>query len=81
MPTESKIELIEKSVNEIKLIDTHEHLQRENNRINMNVDILSIFFLQYASSDLISSGMSYKEYQMILNSTQSLEKRWHMMYS
>jgi hypothetical protein len=69
---------IRKVVEQTKLIDTHEHLQRENNRINLDVDVLSVFFLQYASSDLISSGLSYKDYQMILNPAKSLEKRWQI---
>lgn len=69
---------IRKVVGQTKLIDTHEHLQRETNRINLDVDVLSVFFLQYASSDLISSGLSYKDYQMILNPARSLEKRWQI---
>ncbi|WP_455368307.1 amidohydrolase family protein [[Eubacterium] cellulosolvens] len=69
---------IRKVVEQTKLIDTHEHLQRENNRINLDVDVLSIFFLQYASSDLISAGLSYKDYQMILDSTKPLDKRWQI---
>ena len=76
LSTESKIELIRKSVNEIKLIDTHEHLQREDNRVRGQVDVLSVFFLQYASSDLITSGLSYGEYEAILDPTRSLEERW-----
>ena len=73
-----ELQAIRKVVEEIKLIDTHEHLQREKNRINSDVDVLSVFFLQYASSDLISSGLSYKEYQMLLDPTKSLEKRWQI---
>lgn len=69
---------IRKVVKLTKLIDTHEHLQRENNRINLDVDVLTVFFLQYASSDLISSGLSYKDYQMILNPAKSLDKRWQI---
>ena len=53
MSVKSKESLaIRKVVDQTKLIDTHEHLQRENNRIHLDVDVLSIFFLQYASSDV-----------------------------
>ena len=77
MPAESKeVKQIRKVVNETKLIDTHEHLQREENRIKGEVDVLATFFLQYASSDLISSGLSYRDYQTILDPTQPLEQRW-----
>ena len=67
---------IRKAVNTVRLMDTHEHLQREDNRIRGQVDVLSTFFLQYASSDLISSGLSYSEYETIIDPNQPLEKRW-----
>jgi hypothetical protein len=70
---------IRAAVNETNLIDTHEHLQREDNRIKGEVDVLSTLFLQYASSDLISSGLTYREYQSILDPKQSLEKRWEIL--
>lgn len=79
MPVESEeAKQIRSAVNEIKLIDTHEHLQREENRIKGEVDVLATFFLQYASSDLISSGLSYRYYQSILDPAQPLEKRWEI---
>ncbi|MGQ9639407.1 MAG: amidohydrolase family protein [Candidatus Bathyarchaeia archaeon] len=69
-------ENIRNEISRIRLIDTHEHLQRENDRIKSDVDVLSIFLLQYASSDLISSGLSYREYQKILDPKEPIEQRW-----
>lgn len=75
-----EVEQIRKAVNEVRLIDTHEHLQREENRLKTEVDALSVFFLQYASSDLISSGLSYRDYQTILDPRKPLEDRWKTFF-
>jgi predicted TIM-barrel fold metal-dependent hydrolase len=69
---------IRRVVSQIRLIDTHEHLPREENRVKGEVDVLATFLLQYASSDLISSGLSYRDYQTILDPHQPLEKRWEI---
>lgn len=70
---------IREEIKKIKLIDTHEHLQREENRVRSDVDALSIFFLQYASSDLISSGLSYGDYQKVLDPKIPIEQRWEII--
>jgi len=77
--TTNEAQQIIRTVNETRLIDTHEHLQREDNRIKGEVDVLSTFFLQYASSDLISSGMTYREYQTILDPKEPLDRRWEIL--
>ncbi|MEM3003865.1 MAG: hypothetical protein QXK96_01020 [Candidatus Bathyarchaeia archaeon] len=76
--TNEEAKQIRRVVNETRLIDTHEHLQREDNRVKSEVDVLATFLLQYASSDLISSGLSYRDYQTILDPHQPLEKRWEI---
>ncbi|MEM2941853.1 MAG: amidohydrolase family protein [Candidatus Bathyarchaeia archaeon] len=76
--TNEEAKQIRRVVNETRLIDTHEHLQREDNRVKGEVDVLATFLLQYASSDLISSGLSYRDYQTILDPHQPLEKRWEI---
>jgi hypothetical protein len=63
-------------VNEIKLIDSHEHLIPEEVRISTKVDLFTTFFQHYASSDLISSGMQRSEFLAMLDRTAPLEERW-----
>lgn len=67
---------IKKHVDAIRLIDTHEHLPPEDERINRKVDVLSEFFLHYTSSDLISAGMSTEDVIYIRDTEVPLEYRW-----
>jgi len=69
---------IRKAVDEIVLIDTHEHLVSEEDRVAQDVDALSTLFRQYASSDLVSSGMKREELQTIVDAKTSLEERWRI---
>ena len=72
-------EKLEKEVFRIRMIDTHEHMQKEKNRIKSEVDPIKTFLGQYVSSDLISSGMSYEELSTITNDKMSLEERWKQL--
>ena len=69
-------EEIKQFVDGIRVIDTHEHLPQESERIEQKVDLLSTFFPHYASSDLCSSGMSEEDLVTIRNPEIPLEKRW-----
>jgi len=72
-------EKIEKEVNKIKIIDTHEHLQKEENRLKFEVDPLQLFLGQYVSSDLISSGMPIEDFSIVVNNQISIEDRWEKL--
>jgi predicted TIM-barrel fold metal-dependent hydrolase len=63
-------------VNEIRVIDSHEHLMSEQDRVAQDIDILSTFFRQYSSSDLVSSGMSREDLQTVVNPRIPLDDRW-----
>jgi hypothetical protein len=67
---------IRKHVGSIRLIDTHEHLPPESERVNKVVDVLSQFYLHYASSDLISAGMSPEDLLYIKDTKIPLDYRW-----
>ena len=67
---------LKKHVDSIKIIDTHEHLPSEEERISKQVDVLSQFFLHYTSSDLISAGMPREALLMIRDPSLPLEDRW-----
>ena len=72
----NSLKIIEKEVFKIQIIDTHEHLQKEENRLRNKIDPLQLFLGQYLSSDLISSGMPIEEFSMVMNDRISLEDRW-----
>ena len=75
-PTVDPHEAIRKEIGRIRIIDTHEHLVSEQERVATEVDPLSQFFLHYASSDLVSAGMSREELDFIRDPNKPLEKRW-----
>jgi len=69
---------LKKHVDGIKIIDTHEHLPSEEERVSIPVDVLSQFFLHYTSSDLISAGMPEEELLMVRDPSMPLEERWRV---
>lgn len=76
---QNDFEKLEREINKIKIVDTHEHLQKEKNRIKSKIDPFKTFLSQYISSDLISSGMSYKELSAIMDDNVPLEERWEKL--
>ncbi len=68
---------IVKSVNAIRLIDTHEHIMSENEALASATDF-SCLFTNYQASDLISSGvLSDKIYTILKGKDVSLEEKWY----
>lgn len=67
---------IRKHIGSIRLIDTHEHLPPESERVNKIVDVLSQFYLHYASSDLVSAGMSPEDLLYIKDTKIPIDYRW-----
>jgi hypothetical protein len=69
---------IKKHIDGIRVIDTHEHLPPEKERITEEVDVLATFFQYYASSDLISAGMPEDEFLKIWDTSRTLDERWEI---
>jgi hypothetical protein len=69
---------IKKHIDGIRVIDTHEHLPSEKERIAEEVDVLATFYQYYASSDLISAGMPEEEFLEIWNTSNTLDERWEI---
>jgi|YelNatPaOPRAMG01_1025707.scaffolds.fasta_scaffold09551_8 hypothetical protein len=67
---------IKEAVDKIQIVDTHEHLVQEKERVKKSVDIFEIFLSHYASSDLVSSGMPLEELAKLRNRNIPLEKRF-----
>ncbi len=72
-------DIINKAVDEIWLIDTHEHFIPELSRLNSNLDFFSLI-IGYMQADMISSGMSYEELTVMQDTTNSMEERWNIFY-
>ena len=67
---------LQEHVEGIKIIDTHEHLISEKQRVSHPVDILEELHLHYTSSDLLSAGMSEEELLYTRDKSIPLEERW-----
>jgi len=70
---------IKEAVDKVRIIDTHEHLLQETERVAKKPDLFETFLAHYASSDLVSSGMSLEELEKVRNSGLPLEKRWEIL--
>ena len=64
-------------IDKIRLVDTHEHLEPEPDRLAKKVDFFR-WFLHYASADLVSSGMSLPDLETIRNPDKPLDERWSL---
>ncbi len=67
---------IRNEIDEIYLVDTHEHTVPERARNEEPTDFFSVWLLHYASSDLVSAGMSIPTLERIRDSSRPLEERW-----
>jgi predicted TIM-barrel fold metal-dependent hydrolase len=67
---------LKRYIDSVKIIDTHEHLYSEDERLLQDVDVLATFLPHYASSDLVSAGMSLEDLEMVRNPKLPLRERW-----
>jgi len=69
---------IRQAVDEVRLVDTHEHLLQEKERTAKKPDLFETFLAHYASSDLVSSGMPQEELDKVRDAKLPLEARWEI---
>ena len=71
---------LEKEIDPIPLLDTHEHIPPENYSNTEDIGLFG-FFEHYASSDLVSAGMPRESLERMRDSDNglSLEERWQLM--
>ncbi|UCH62603.1 MAG: hypothetical protein JSU77_12525, partial [Fidelibacterota bacterium] len=69
---------IKTAVDEIRLIDTHEHLVSEGLWLTHEVDFF-YWFSHYSSSDLLSAGMPGDDLAFMRDAQNSLQERWSRM--
>jgi len=68
-------ERISTEIETIPLIDTHEHLVSEETRLSQKIDLF-YWFSHYASSDLVSAGMSEETLERLRDPDRPLSERW-----
>ena len=67
-------------VNQIRIIDTHEHLATEEQRIELRDKIdFTYLFRHYSKEDLISAGNKKGLVELIYNTDFSLKDRWEIL--
>jgi len=71
-PTEAR--LIE-AMEQMQIVDAHEHLPPEHVRTGMKVDALTLF-AHYTRTDLCTAGLSPDDYQRVIDAEQPLDERW-----
>ncbi len=74
--TKTEERLIE-AMDNMMIVDAHEHLPPEHVRTSSKVDVLTLFS-HYTRTDLITSGMSPDNYNMVIDSEKPLDERWNM---
>lgn len=67
---------IKKVVDNLEIVDTHEHLTSETDRLADDPDPLSVFLKLYTASDLVSSGMHPDKLRYIRDTRVPLADRW-----
>lgn len=70
-------ELIE-ALSELEIIDAHEHLPPERERLKLQVDVCFLFS-HYTRNDLISAGMPPEDYQRMLDQDVPLDERFAIL--
>lgn len=69
-----EIQLVEE-MEQIDVIDCHEHLVSEKERLQKDVDVFTLFS-HYTRHDLVNSGMPVEKYNLLHDRSIPLETRW-----
>lgn len=64
-------------MSEFEIIDAHEHLLPEPQRVNMPVDVFTLFS-HYTKADLVSAGLTQEGWEKIHDPSIPLENRWRL---
>ena len=75
MQTTELYKRIRAEIEGIPLIDTHEHVMSEGARLSQKLDLF-YWFSHYASSDLVSAGMSQQTLERLRDPDRPLDERW-----
>jgi len=65
------------AMSEWEIVDAHEHLPPEKDRVDAEVDVFTLFS-HYTHDDLLAAGMSQQQYESLFNHDIPLERRWEI---
>lgn len=74
--TKTEERLIEAMEN-MQIVDAHEHLPPEHVRTSSKVDVMTLF-CHYTRTDIITSGMNPQDYETVIDPEKPLDERWKM---
>jgi uncharacterized protein len=63
-------------INELPVLDTHEHLESEPTRLKRKIDMFNTFMMHYASCDLVSAGMTEKDMDLLKGDSDDPGRKW-----
>ena len=66
------------AIKKIPVIDCHEHLPTEKERVASKVDAITLFS-HYCVADLVAAGISEEESRMVFDTSQPLAPRWQKL--
>ena len=75
MPSKDLAARLRAEIDAIQLADSHEHLQTEEQRLETGANALGNLFAHYASSDLVSAGMTPANLEFVRDGGKPLAKR------
>jgi len=75
MPSKDLAARLRAEIDAIQLADSHEHLQTEEQRLETGANALGNLFAHYASSDLVSAGMTPADLELVRDGGKPLAKR------
>lgn len=64
-------------IDAMSIVDTHEHLPAETDRVGSGVDF-STLFSHYCKLDLVSSGMSQRDLEAFVDPETDIEAKWRL---
>jgi len=66
-----------KAIEELEIVDAHEHLPPEKVRTEQKVDVFTLFS-HYTRVDLLAAGMPPEYWERIHDPTMPIDNRWEM---
>jgi len=70
-------EFLIEAMEDMEIIDAHEHLPPEQVRTNAKVDVLTLFS-HYTRTDLITAGLKPDQYDKVIDAEGDLDERWKL---
>jgi predicted TIM-barrel fold metal-dependent hydrolase len=78
IPTMTTYDQLLAFINDLHIIDTHEHLPMEHQR-SQTADVLEDWLIHYFSCDLVSAGLSDQAFAQVRDSSKPLTDRWNLV--